>query len=88
MNEFNLNNSKCRSFNVMKNYTNLVSEIDCGSREEINNYTVDSIDELIKFVYENNEYYRNKLIEDGYNKAQKITFDIFEKIRFTTKDEL
>ncbi|MGL5084163.1 MAG: phenylacetate--CoA ligase family protein, partial [Clostridium sp.] len=24
----------------------------------------------------------------GYNKAQKITFDIFEKIRFTTKDEL
>lgn len=86
MNKSKLNTFNTRSFNVMKDYSELISGIDCGSREEINKYTVDSLDELIKFVYENNEYYRNLLIEAGYDNTQKITFEIFEKIKFTTKE--
>lgn len=86
MNKLNLNTSNSRSFNIMDEYSELLKGIDCGSRAEIKSYTEDAIDELIKFVYENNEYYRNNLIEAGFDKNKKITSEIFEKIKYTTKD--
>lgn len=77
-----------RKNNVLKQYLENQSTIELWDKDSIQTYTIDAINELCNFVYENNEYYREKLKKINFNINKDISIEDFEKIDFLTKQEL
>lgn len=63
-------------------------EIECASREQIREWQSERLAKTVKHVYENVEYYRKRMDEQG-NKPEDIkSVDDLYKLPFITKDDL
>ena len=63
-------------------------EIETASREEIVALQNERLTKTVKHVYENVEFYRNKMDEAGLKPEDIQTIDDLKKLPFTTKDDL
>lgn len=77
-----------RPYDVINKYFSNGQVVEKWSKEKYEEYSLDAINELCKFVYDNNEYYRNKLDKIDFKNKERITLEDFQKIGFLKKDEL
>jgi len=69
-------------------FSDIDEPIEMWGLEKIEKYHIFSLNKLINFVYENNEYYRNKITECGSTIKDEFSMNGFRKLGFTEKDEL
>ncbi len=63
-------------------------EIETASREQIKQWQSERLVKTVKRVYENVEYYRNKMDEKGVKPEDIKSIDDLHKLPFLTKDDL
>lgn len=63
-------------------------EIETASREQIKQWQSERLVKTVKRVYENVEYYRNKMDEEGVKPEDIKSVDDLYKLPFLTKDDL
>ncbi len=70
----------------MSNYYQ--KDIECASHEQIREWQNERLLKTLKRVWENNEYYRNKMLEKGVTPDDVKSIDDLHKLPFLTKDDL
>ncbi len=63
-------------------------EIECASREQIREWQSERLAKTVKHVYENVEYYRKRMDEQGVKPEDIKSVDDLHKLPFITKDDL
>ncbi len=63
-------------------------EIECASREQIREWQSERLAKTVKHVYENVEYYRKRMDEQGIKPEDIKSVDDLYKLPFITKDDL
>lgn len=63
-------------------------EIECASREQIREWQSERLAKTVKHVYENVEYYRKRMDEQGIKPENIKSVDDLYKLPFITKDDL
>ncbi|WP_167959139.1 phenylacetate--CoA ligase family protein [Anaerosporobacter faecicola] len=77
-----------RDFSVLKEYQEEMKDITKMSGEEIVQYQDKALKDLLDYVYERNTYYRSELDKIGYRPDGKLTKQVFEKLRLTTRETI
>lgn len=88
MSDYEIKLNHCREFNVLKKYSKELENVSRMEIEKQENYTNQILKELLEFVYDNNEYYRNKLIDAKFSRECAFSKRVFENLGFISKSEL
>ena len=63
-------------------------DIECASHEQIRQWQSERLVKTLRRVWDNNEYYRNKMIAQGVECGDVKSVDDLWKLPFLTKDDL
>lgn len=77
-----------RKCDVIDNYADILKNVFNMNKSESEEYQQAALEELLCFVYENNEYYRQNIDAAGFSQDLKFSQENFEKLRYTLKDDL
>lgn len=81
-------NFKSKKKVIHKYFDNIDNPIELWENDRVKNYQIDALKELVKNVYNNNEYYRAKLDKCGLTPDSEFSLDKFQNMEFTEKKEL
>lgn len=77
-----------RKYHVLEKYSKEVEDISALDLNQIDGYTRDSLKELLRYAYDNNTYYKEKLDRAGYSPDIEFSMMLFQDIEPLSKEVL